>query len=207
MYAERQAPAEVHTQFSLWRLLDRDHAFRPNLAADRAEQVGAALALRLDRGLDPAGVRWGAELAVEAAAGTFDFVRPGITARLGFPLPGRLAAALELAAGTSAGALPAQSRWYLGGPATVRGYDPLAAGGTAYWRARAELGTALPAARLALFADAGWAGDRAAARTRPSLAAAGIGASFLDGLLRVDVARALRPPTGWRLELYADAAL
>jgi hypothetical protein len=29
----------------------------------------------------------------------------------------------------------------------------------------------------------------------------------LDGLLRMDLARALRAPTGWRLELYMDGAL
>jgi hypothetical protein len=35
----------------------------------------------------------------------------------------------------------------------------------------------------------------------------GVGASFLDGLLRFDLTRAIRSPTGWRLDLYTDAAL
>ena len=35
----------------------------------------------------------------------------------------------------------------------------------------------------------------------------GVGGSFLDGLIRIDVARALRAPTGWRLHLYLDGVL
>ena len=41
----------------------------------------------------------------------------------------------------------------------------------------------------------------------PLLLSAGVGASFLDGLVRLDLARALRTPTGWRVDLYLDAAL
>ena len=35
----------------------------------------------------------------------------------------------------------------------------------------------------------------------------GAGMSVLDGLVRIDLARALRSPTGWRLEIYMDGAL
>jgi len=35
----------------------------------------------------------------------------------------------------------------------------------------------------------------------------GIGGSLLDGLVRMDIARALRAPTGWRLELYVDGII
>lgn len=35
--------------------------------------------------------------------------------------------------------------------------------------------------------------------------AAGVGASFVDGLIRVDLARAIQPVERWRLELYLDA--
>jgi hypothetical protein len=58
-----------------------------------------------------------------------------------------------------------------------------------------------------LFSDAGWAGDRAEWDFDPPLLSAGAGASFLDGLIRLDLSRALRSPTGWRLDLYLDAAL
>jgi len=34
-----------------------------------------------------------------------------------------------------------------------------------------------------------------------------VGASFLDGLVRLDFARGLRRPAGWRVDLYWDGAL
>jgi hypothetical protein len=34
-----------------------------------------------------------------------------------------------------------------------------------------------------------------------------IGASFLDGLMRINLARGLRSPKGWRLDLYVDGIL
>ena len=46
-----------------------------------------------------------------------------------------------------------------------------------------------------------------AERLLKALLGAGVGASFLDGLIRVDLARALRGPTGTRLEVYVDGAL
>jgi hypothetical protein len=39
------------------------------------------------------------------------------------------------------------------------------------------------------------------------LAAAGIGASFLDGLLRIDLAHAFVTPKGWRMDFYVDGIL
>jgi hypothetical protein len=65
----------------------------------------------------------------------------------------------------------------------------------------------MPAARIALFADAGQAAARRELGTRPSMLSVGAGASFLDGILRIDLARALRGATGWRLELYVDGLL
>src|SRR5690606_37008111 len=166
----------------------------------------AELSLRVDRGLDPTGFRWSAALALDGAAGTHVFARPAVTARLGTPLPGPFLGSLELAAGTVLGHAPVQRLWVLGGPAAARGYPPSTVAGTAFWRGRLEAGTAFPGARVALFGDAGWAGDRDRIETDPSLVGAGIGVSVLDGLVRFDVARALRAPTGWRLHLYVDAA-
>jgi hemolysin activation/secretion protein len=114
---------------------------------------------------------------------------------------------LEAAAGWSGGALPVQSLWYLGGPGSLRGYDGATVGGESFWRGRAEIGAGIPGARLALFSDAGWAGSRDAFTTDPSLIGAGVGASFMDGLIRVDLARALRRPTGWRLDFYLNGLI
>ena len=90
----------------------------------------------------------------------------------------------------------------------MRGYPVGAATGEAFWRARGEVATPGPGARLALFGDAGWAGARGNwGSAEPELLSAGVGASVLDGLLRADLARALRGARTWRVELYLDAAL
>jgi hypothetical protein len=60
---------------------------------------------------------------------------------------------------------------------------------------------------VAVFGDAGWAGRGTAISTGRPLVAAGIGASFLDGMLRLDLARALVAPKGWRMDFYVDGIL
>ncbi|MGH7574432.1 MAG: hypothetical protein ACREM1_04780 [Longimicrobiales bacterium] len=89
----------------------------------------------------------------------------------------------------------------------LRGYGGSAAVGTSLVRARAELARTYSFGSLTIFADAGWAGDRSAFDAEDALVSAGVGTSLLDGLLRVDLARALRSPTGCRLEFYLDALL
>lgn len=207
LFAERQGAVTRNTDWSLPRLFGSDERFRENLRADRADEAGGEASLRIERGLDPRGIRWGLVLAAEGAAGTFDYLRPAVTARLGFPMPLRLVGSVEGAAGTSLGTLPTQRLWLLGGPATLRGYGGDGIHGAAFWRGRAELATSLPAARLAVFGDAGWAGERGGFTTGGPLLSAGAGASFLDGLLRVDLARALRGTPGWRLDVYLDGLL
>ncbi|MFW6078911.1 MAG: hypothetical protein ACODAE_04780, partial [Gemmatimonadota bacterium] len=76
-----------------------------------------------------------------------------------------------------------------------------------FWRARAEVATRLPGARLGLFADAAWAGPRDEWGSGRPLRGIGVGASLLDGILRLDVARALDAPRGWRVALYLDGLL
>lgn len=206
-FAERHAAAAKETDWSLPRAFDAEHGFRENIAAEGATQFGASLTLRTRRGLDPAALRGAAALEVEAATGSFDYVRPTLTLSAGLPLPRGSVGALEVAGGTAFGELPVQRLWYLGGGNSVRGYPGAAAVGSTFWRARAEVANSLPAARLVLFSDAGWAGDRDALRLDPALVSAGVGAGFLDGLVRLDLARALRGQTGWRFVVHADVGL
>jgi hypothetical protein len=58
-----------------------------------------------------------------------------------------------------------------------------------------------------LFTDVGGAGPRDHLSVAKSLAGVGAGLSFLDGLVRIDFTRAVRSPTGWRVDFYSDAAL
>lgn len=205
IFGEHQGPVSVETDVSL-RSIGGDFAFRPNIVADRADQAGLAVVLRPMVGSRLLGMSWGAEIQGEGQTGDFQFVRPSLTLRGMLPM-GSFAAALEGAAGTSFGDVPVQSLWRLGGAGTLRGYDGSSAAGTAFWRARGELARGSGAARLAVFSDLGWAGNRDDFSNRAPLWSAGAGVSVLDGVVRIDLARALRSPTGWRLEIYMDGAL
>lgn len=209
LYAERQRAVHRETDFSV-RHAAGGGGFQENIVAAAADQVGVAGHLGIDRGMDPNGWRWGARLDVRAETGTYTFARPGLTLQAAAPLPARLMGALEIAAGTtvtpgSTTTAPLQSHWFLGGPATLRGFSAGDFHGPDHARARAEVGTRLPAARAALFADAAWAGEFAAWSRDDVAISAGAGASFLDGLVRLDLARSIQPVERWRLELYLDA--
>ena len=207
LYAERQRVALKRTNFSLPHALHGDHVFRSNITADSADQLGASVTLRAQRGIDPARSQWTTDATLDASAGTFGFVRGSGTLRLTAPLGPRLVGAVELAGGTSAGTVPVQSFWYLGGPGTLRGYGGGVTSGDAFWRTRVELANRWPGARVVLFADVARAGPRDHLSLARSLAGVGVGASFVDGLIRLDVTRAVRGPTGWRIDFYTDAAL
>src|SRR6267142_3708 len=172
-----------------------------------ADQLGASLTLRTQRGIDPARPQWTADVTLDGGAGTYRFGHASCTVRLAAPLGPTLATAVELAAGIADGVVPVQSYWYLGGPGTLRGYGGNASRGDAFWRARLELANRWPAARVVLFADVGRAGAREQLSIARALAGVGVGASFVDGLIRLDLTRAVRTPTGWRLDFYTDAAL
>jgi hypothetical protein len=207
VYAEWQRSADKGTDLSFPNLLNDRHRFGANIAAQAAREFGTALVLRGARGVSTQGATVGAELTMDAALGSFDYARASLTTRLTLPLSQRLLTGLELAAGTTGGDAPVQGLWFLGGPATLRGYAGGVIGGPDYWRARLELANASPGARLAVFSDAGWAGRGTAFTTGRPLLSAGIGGSFFDGILRIDLARALVSPTGWRMDLYVDGIL
>ena len=206
VFGEHQHAVSRETQFTLARAWDSE-PFREVRAADDADQAGLGLSLARTFGGDRAPARLTVGTGVEGQTGTFGFGRGQAFARLAAPSLGRFALALEGAAGTTAGDVPVQGLWYLGGPSTVRGYPGALVGGEAFWRARAEVATPLPAARLVVFSDAGWVGARDGWDFDPPLLSAGVGASFLDGLVRFDVSRALRTQTGWRVDLYLDGSL
>jgi len=112
-----------------------------------------------------------------------------------------------MSGGSSAGVLPAQRRWYLGGAYTVRGQKPdTARSGNAYWLGRLELGGRVNGIRPIVFGDVGWVGDRDSLRAvgRP-MSGVGVGASVLDGLIRADLSRGLYPQRRLRLDLYVEA--
>ncbi|MGH7470524.1 MAG: hypothetical protein ACRENP_21475 [Longimicrobiales bacterium] len=94
-----------------------------------------------------------------------------------------------------------------GGAHTLRGYGGGTAVGSSFLRARSELAFTTSMGGLSLFSDAGWAGERQAFHPDAAHLSAGVGATFLDSLMRIDLARALRHTPGWRLELNLDSLL
>lgn len=209
LFAERDEAVERETKWSVARVFDDGNDFRPVIPADRADLAGARLTLSPWWGRDPTGVQGGLELYTDGATGDFDFGRARLTGRLALPLFSGLRAGLEAAAGTSTGTLPLQYDWFLGGPRSLRGYDGGSIAGPDFGRARVELAHSDDGAASAfvLFGDAGWAGRFEDYAERDLRYSAGVGVTLLDGLVRADLARALRDPKGWRFDLYLDALL
>jgi hypothetical protein len=203
LFAERQRSAAVENNFSL------GPKFIPNIVARTGEYAGVATRVVHTKGVDPNGFRIFTDLRLEGAVSDSASAAYGRGALdLTFTQSvGWLASALTFSGGSSAGPLPTQRRWFLGGAHTVRGQPAdMSQSGTAYWLARLELGSSRKGFRRGVFGDIGWVGDREAWREigRP-MSGVGIGASVLDGLIRVDLSRGLYPQRRIRLDLYVDA--
>ncbi|MFI5232675.1 MAG: hypothetical protein ACHQSE_09205 [Gemmatimonadales bacterium] len=205
LFGEQQWKADVNTRWTLFGG-GNDSRFIANPAAEQAREFGGALQLHSSAGLDPAGFRLLSDVRVEGAGGDLSYARGLVEETASHSLGSLLAGSLTASAGYSGGTLPVQRLFYLGGLQTVRGQTALTAAGNAFWLARAEIGTSNPASRGIVFADLGWAGDRNAWRMpgRP-LSGAGVGWSFLDGLVRLDLARGIYPSRQWRFDSYLEA--
>jgi hypothetical protein len=205
VFAEQEWKADVNSRWTLFGG-GNDTRFIANPAAQQATEYGASARLHSSAGLDPDGFRWLSDVRAEDAGGDYSYARGLFDATLSHALTSMLAASLTASAGYTAGTVPVQRLFYLGGLQTVRGQTALTASGDAFWLSRAELGLGTVAARYIVFGDVGWAGDRRdfSSPGRP-LSGTGVGASFLDGLVRVDLARGLYPAKQWRLDLYLEA--
>ena len=203
MFAERQRTATPENGFSL------GPRFIPNIVARTGQYAGMATRVVHSKGLDPNGFRMFTDLRIEGAVADSASAVYGrgaldLTFTQGL---GPIAAALTLSGGSSAGSLPTQRRWYLGGTHTVRGQKAdTAQSGNAYWLGRMEFGGSVNAIRPIVFGDIGWVGSRDSLRAvgRP-MSGIGIGASVLDGLIRADLSRGLYPKRRFRLDLYVEA--
>ena len=102
-------------------------------------EYGGAIELTPYWGTDPNLVQGGFDISVMGGLGDFEYARAAIVGRTVVPFPWRLRFALEGGGGTSWGTPSAQRLWYVGGPSTLRGYDPRSLGGTSFGRGRAEL--------------------------------------------------------------------
>lgn len=218
-FVERHDDVANETRFNLSRALGGGSEFFPNITASKATVAGVALRDQRSAGLDPAGWRLLSDLRLEGGWASVDSVDETLSRAYGRVageltvsrgLGRNLAAALTVGGGTSRNAPLPQRGFYLGGAQTVRGQLLGAAGGLtggeAYWLTRGELALSTRVVRPVLFGDLGWAGRRNDWQHpgRP-ISGAGIGASVLDGLVRLDLARGIYPRQQMRLDLYVEA--
>ncbi|MEX2110484.1 MAG: ShlB/FhaC/HecB family hemolysin secretion/activation protein [Gemmatimonadaceae bacterium] len=205
LFAEQHTDAHVKSEFSVARPGGAKGELT-NIDALNGTIVGLAVGHHSSFGLDPHGFRALTDVRLEGGTGTFDYGRGYLHTTLSRGLGRTLDGALTLGAGTSGGALPIQKQYFIGGVQTVRGQRAGAAIGNAFWLISAELGTSGIGIRKILFADLGWAGPREnfSKPGRP-LSGAGVGASFMDGLIRFDVAKGIHPEKAVRVNLHVEA--
>jgi hypothetical protein len=207
-FVQRQTRAAVTTRWSAFGG-SNDVRFGPELSTDVGTWAGVDAGVRRSWGLNPAGWRAFGAAKLEGAAGTSAYARTLVDLTVTRGLGTWSSLAVTGAAGTTAGQVPAQRAFYLGGLQTVRGqFVGTAPGyaGTAFWFARSELGAGGAVFRPSVFYDIGWAGarERFAASGQTLLRGAGVGVSMLDGLLRLDVARGIAPTRQWRADFSVD---
>lgn len=203
LFAERQRSARKELDRAL------GPAFIENIEARKGGFAGLASRFTHTKGLDPNGFRLFTDARAEGAVSDSSSAVYGrgaldLTMTKGL---GQVAAALTLSGGSSVGPLPAQRRWFLGGAHTVRGQRAdTSISGNAYWLGRLEMGTSVQGVRPVIFGDIGWTGRRELWQevVRP-LSGVGVGASALDGLIRLDVGRGIYPQKRTLLYLYVDA--
>jgi hypothetical protein len=214
IFGERQysAGVEPNLQFSLGKYIG-NASFGDNISAQQLVAAGAGVEVARSFGINPRGVRFDGRARIEGAAtdrsdslGTAGYGRLVLDGTLSRPL-GNFGFAVTTAAGSSLGDLPIQRAFFIGGLGTVRGQfaRPSGAGrvGDTFWLGRAELGRAAMTFRPAVFYDIGWAGSRLdLSRMGRPLSGAGVGVSFLDGFLRIDVSRGIYPEQRWRGDVY-----
>ena len=210
LYAERQRAASRETDGSVLGWIGWDTGFRPQPVAEPADQMGIELTWWPRWGEDPSQPSVQVDVHVQAERGDHDFERARVTLSGQLPLPLRSGLAAEAGVGTSRGPAPLQRLWWLGGPATLRGFAPGVLAGRSFLRGRLELFhdlTTLPWARatsLVAFADGAWAGERRRIRWADAVASAGIGLRLLGGVLRLEAAWEWKGPAARRLDLYVD---
>ena len=203
VFAERHDSARVRTHWSAANAIN-DVRFLPNIQADAGTYEGLGVAAVRAWGSNPRGTRLSSLWRADAVVGASKSARGSLELNMSQGIGRSTEATLTGSAGSSMGDLPVQRLWYLGGPQTIRGFGPGAMTGNAFWFGRFELAQGHPVARPSIFADIGWAGDRASwsAATANRINGIGLGLTVVDGLLRLDVARS--STHAYRVDLYLN---
>ena len=207
-FVEREYTAgdtDVVNTWSLCRVFGDRH-FRTNIQSEHSAFTGVAADWQQAYGNNPLGFRLTTALRGEVATGTRQYARGSIEGTLTRPLP-HVQASISGSTGYSAGTVPSQRLWYMGGLRSVRGEIAGTQEGDAFWLVRSEVGTRSGFIRPVAFFDVGWAGVRDKYGKSGTQRGAGIGLSILDGLMRMDFSRGLYPYKRWRTDLYLEAPI
>ena len=206
-FTEQEWSARVETHFSLTGVVGGAEMMRRNVDARPGAITGVSFHVRPIWGLDPDGFQGSADVSGEGAGGSYAYVRGAVDLTVSHPVTRFAEGALRVSGGTLAGDIAPQRLWYLGGLRTVRGLAPGTEAGDAYWLTHVEVGPRSVFFRPVAFYDLGWAGDRSDwGREGRALSGAGVGASFLDGLIRVDAAKGIWPTHSVRVNAYLQGA-
>ncbi len=207
LYGEAQRAVRRGVERSLGSILCGP-SLRPVIRADAGEVVGVYLRARPHRGDDPRRTRAGLDAWTRLETGSHSTAQASLTAWAAAPIAARTRVAVVVQGAVTRGDPVPQRQWYLGGVSTARGYPGSQQAGRNLFRARVELSRSFVPGAVVLFGDGGWAGDSTGGLTwDAALFSVGAGFSVLDDILRVDVARALRTPTGWSVEAYLAAGI
>ncbi len=202
LFYEHHTEAAKLTDVYLFRPIGGD--LPGNIPTERGDVFGAAAKLQWQAGLDPRGWVAAGFVSAEAGTGDFQYQRVAGSVQVSRPLFGGLAGAVEAQAG-AAWDQPIQRGFSVGGIRTARAFRTGTRFGSSFWTGRAELGTDVPAFRLLAFGDFGWAGDREDFGAADDwISSLGLGASVMDGILRFDLAKAVRGGSDFRIHLYLD---
>jgi len=208
LFVERQYTAgdsDVVNTFSFAGLFG-DRKFRSNIQSEKSSLVGLAGTWQQAYGTNPTGFRLLTTARGEMATGTRQYARLSLEGAVTRPMK-RAVVSVTGSAGYSAGEVPPQRLWYMGGLKSVRGQTLGTQEGDAFWLFRSEIGRRNGILRPIAFFDIGASGSRKRFGDAFTQRGAGLGFSLLDGLFRVDISRGIFPQKRWRTDLYLEAPI
>lgn len=206
-HSEYHHAVRPETRVSMARLWSPESwTFRPNVVAAEGWEHALTATLTPSVGTDPTGVQAGLIVSATGAVGDLEHARGSIAGRLAVPLGDRFRLGLSGAGGVATTDVPAQRTFAVGGPASLRGYEPRTLTGPCSVRSTLDLQRAFAFGGVSVFMDAGWAGTCSELAADRVLRSVGVGLSLVDGLVRADLARGLDGTRSLRFDLYLDGA-